>query len=49
MGFTVAWSAVLSLVILKLLDRTLGLRVDAEQEQIGLDLAEHEERAYNLS
>jgi len=40
---------VLSLAILKLLDRVMGLRVDAEQEQIGLDLAEHEERAYNLS
>jgi len=48
-GFTIAWSAVLSLAILKLLDRVMGLRVDAEQEQIGLDLAEHEERAYNLS
>ena len=48
-GFTVAWSAVLSLVILKLIDWTLGLRVDEEQEQIGLDLALHEEKAYNLS
>jgi len=48
-GFTIVWSAVLSWVILKLIDRTLGLRVDTEQEQIGLDLAEHEERAYNLS
>ena len=48
-GFTIVWSAVLSLVILKLLDRTIGLRVGVEQEQIGLDLAEHEERAYNLS
>lgn len=48
-GFTIVWSALLSLVILKLVDRTLGLRVDAEQEQMGLDLAEHEERAYNLS
>jgi Amt family ammonium transporter len=48
-AFTVAWSAVLSWAILKLIDRTLGLRVDAEQEQIGLDLAEHEEKAYNLS
>ncbi|TAM25041.1 MAG: ammonium transporter, partial [Rhodanobacter sp.] len=27
----------------------LGLRVSTEQEQMGLDLAEHEERAYNLS
>jgi len=48
-GFTIVWSAALSWVILKLLDRTIGLRVDAEQEQMGLDLAEHEERAYNLS
>jgi len=47
-GFTIAWSALLSVAILKLLDRTLGLRVDAEQEQMGLDLAEHEERAYDL-
>jgi len=48
-AFTVVWSAVLSWVLLKLIDRTLGLRVDTEQEQMGLDLAEHEERAYNLS
>ncbi|HWU68729.1 MAG TPA: ammonium transporter, partial [Stenotrophobium sp.] len=48
-GFTIAWSAVLSWAILKLVDRVIGLRVDAEQEQMGLDIAEHEERAYNLS
>ncbi|AHX12346.1 ammonia channel protein [Dyella jiangningensis] len=48
-GFTVIWSAVLSLVILKLIDWTLGLRVDDEQEMIGLDIALHEEKAYNLS
>lgn len=48
-GFTIAWSAALSWAILKLVDRMVGLRVDAEQEQMGLDLAEHEERAYNLS
>ncbi|MET3652422.1 ammonium transporter [Dyella japonica] len=48
-GFTVVWSAVLSLVILKLIDWTLGLRVDDEQEQVGLDLSLHEEKAYNLS
>jgi Amt family ammonium transporter len=47
--FTIAWSAVLSYVILKLLDLTLGLRVDDEQEQVGLDLSLHEEKAYNLS
>jgi ammonium transporter len=48
-GFTIAWSAALSYAILKLLDLSIGLRVDAEQEQVGLDLSEHEERAYNLS
>jgi Amt family ammonium transporter len=48
-AFTIAWSAVLSWAILKLIDVTLGLRVNPEQEQMGLDLAEHEERAYNLS
>lgn len=48
-GFTIVWSAALSWAILKLVDRMVGLRVDAEQEQMGLDLAEHEERAYNLS
>jgi len=48
-GFTVVWSAVLSLVILKVIDWTLGLRVDEEQEQVGLDLSLHEEKAYNFS
>jgi ammonium transporter, Amt family len=48
-AFTIAWSALLSWAILKLIDVTLGLRVNPEQEQMGLDLAEHEERAYNLS
>jgi Amt family ammonium transporter len=47
-GFTIAWSSLGSFAILKLIDRLVGLRVDAEQEQMGLDLAEHEERAYNL-
>ena len=48
-GFTIVWSGVLSWVILKLLDLAVGLRVEPEQEQVGLDIAEHEERAYNLS
>jgi Amt family ammonium transporter len=48
-AFTVAWSAVLSYAILKLIKVTIGLRVDEEQEQVGLDIALHEERGYNLS
>jgi Amt family ammonium transporter len=48
-GFTLAWSALPSFALLKLIDRTIGLRVTEEQELIGLDLALHEERGYNLS
>ena len=48
-GFTIAWSGILSFVLLKLIDRTVGLRVTDEQELVGLDLALHEERGYNLS
>jgi ammonium transporter, Amt family len=36
-------------VIFKGIALTMGLRVDEEQEQIGLDIALHEEKGYNLS
>ena len=45
--FTIAWSGVGTYGILKLLDATIGLRVSTEQEVEGLDLALHDERAYN--
>ncbi len=45
--FTIAWSGIATYVILKLLDATIGLRVSSEQEVEGLDLALHDERAYN--
>ncbi len=47
-AFTIVWSAVLSYVLLKLIDIVIGLRVDDEQEMVGLDIALHEEKAYNL-
>src|SRR5438876_1527688 len=34
-------------VILKIVDWTMGLRVADEDEQLGLDLSQHEERAYS--
>ena len=46
-AFTLAWSGAGSYIILKLVDATLGLRVLKEQEVEGLDLALHDERAYN--
>jgi hypothetical protein len=45
--FTLAFSGLGSYLILKLVDATIGLRVSKEQEIEGLDLALHDERAYN--
>ena len=39
---------IVSFVVLKVLDATMGLRVDGEQEEMGLDLALHDERGYIL-
>ena len=47
-GTTLVYTAIASLVILKLVDWTLGLRVTEEQETEGLDLALHDERGYIL-
>jgi Amt family ammonium transporter len=44
---TAAWCGVITYGILKLLSVTTGLRVDAEEETEGLDLADHGERGYS--
>lgn len=44
---TIALSAIASFVILKVIDATLGLRVTKDQEDLGLDLSQHDEKAYN--
>jgi Amt family ammonium transporter len=41
------WSGGATWVLLKLSDVLLGLRADEEQEVMGLDLTEHEERGYD--
>ncbi len=45
---TILWSGVVSLVLFKLIDMTMGLRVTEEEEREGLDTASHGERAYNV-
>jgi len=45
--YTIILSGVVSFVLLKIIDVTIGLRVDSEQESQGLDLAEHGESGYN--
>ncbi len=41
---TIAYSAVLTFIILKVIDLTIGIRVAAEDERMGLDLSQHGER-----
>ena len=46
--YTIVWSGVISFILLKIVDATLGLRADTRDEQVGLDLTEHAETAYTL-
>jgi Amt family ammonium transporter len=47
-AFTVIYSFIASVVLLKFVDAVVGLRVTEENERIGLDLTEHSEAAYTL-
>ena len=45
---TFTYTAVITYMLLKLVDKLLVLRVDEEGEMRGLDLVEHDERGYDL-
>ena len=45
---TIGYAAVVSFVLLKVLDAVMGLRVGKEEEAIGLDHTQHRESAYTL-
>ncbi|MGD8588268.1 MAG: ammonium transporter [Chromatiales bacterium] len=45
---TMIYTAIVSLILLKLIDLIIGLRVTEEEETEGLDIALHDERGYNL-
>jgi Amt family ammonium transporter len=45
-GVTIVYSAVVTALILLALKATVGLRVSEEQENVGLDISEHAESAY---
>ena len=47
-GVSVAIAFGGTFLLLKLLDAVLGLRVDAKDEAIGLDISQHHERAYTV-
>jgi len=47
-GVVLVYTAVVTFVILKALDLLIGLRVTEEEETEGLDISQHDERAYIL-
>ena len=47
-GVTWVYSFVVTIILLKVLDWTMGLQVTKEEEEIGLDLSQHGERSYQI-
>ena len=47
-GATILYSGILSFVLAKIVDATVGLRVTEDEEAAGLDTTQHAETAYNL-
>jgi Amt family ammonium transporter len=45
---TFAYCAVLSWVLLKVIDAVIGLRVSRDEETEGLDIVLHDETGYNI-
>jgi Amt family ammonium transporter len=45
---TLVYSFVISYILFKILDVTMGLRVPTEDEVAGLDISEHQETGYSL-
>ena len=46
-GVTILWSGIVSYVLFKVIDATMGLRVKPDAEREGLDTSSHGERAYH--
>ncbi|MDD5246781.1 MAG: ammonium transporter [Candidatus Omnitrophica bacterium] len=45
---TIAYSFIVSLVLYKLVDAVIGVRINERAEEMGLDLTQHHERAYTI-
>jgi len=45
---TLVYSGVMTFIIFMIIKATVGLRVDAEEESVGLDESQHGEHAYNM-
>ncbi|MCD4812301.1 ammonium transporter [bacterium] len=44
---TMAYAAVMTFIIAKIIDKTMGLRIEEHEEAIGLDLTQHGEAGYH--
>jgi len=47
-GITIVYSAVVTIIIYKVVDLFIGVRVVEKDESLGLDLTQHHERAYTM-
>lgn len=47
-AITIAYSAVVTFIIYKIVDMVIGVRVDDKEEAMGLDLTQHHEQAYTV-
>jgi Amt family ammonium transporter len=47
-GVTLAYSGVMTFIIFMIIKAVVGIRVDVEDEVVGLDESQHGEKAYNL-
>jgi Amt family ammonium transporter len=47
-GATIVYSVIVTYILLKIIDVTIGLRVSSDDETQGLDLTQHSEVGYNL-
>jgi Amt family ammonium transporter len=45
---TIIWSALISYILFKIIDKLMGIRVDQEAETGGLDISQHDQQGYNF-
>jgi len=46
--FTIIYTGIFTAIIYKLVDATIGMRANEDDENLGLDLSSHDERGYNF-
>jgi len=47
-GATLAYAVIVTFILYKIVDAMLGIRIEEGDEEIGLDLSQHHERAYTM-